>query len=72
VKNYDVYKPAKLSDVVYLKFRLAIPTTYLVNPSGIITWAYVGSREDRPSTSLLFQAIDENLPTIPGNLSEKA
>lgn len=62
VKDYDVYQPAKLSDSIYLKFRLAVPTTYIVNHKGIITWAYVGNKEDRPEIDTIFQAIRENLP----------
>lgn len=61
VKSYNVYQTAKLSDSLYLKFRLAIPSTFFINQKGRIIWAYVGTREDRPSVELLLQVIDSFL-----------
>ena len=65
VKDYKVYTTGSKVDHLFLKFSLAIPTTYLINQEGIITWRYVGNREDRPSMDLLTQAITENLPDYP-------
>ncbi len=65
VKSYNVFQSMKLSDSAYLKFRLAIPSTFLVNQNGEITWVYVGTREDRPSPELILRAIKENLPHVP-------
>ena len=61
VKGYKVYSTGNMVDHAFLKFKLAIPTTYLVDTNGIITWRYVGTREDRPDISQIFQAIEENL-----------
>ena len=61
VKNYKVYTTGNMVDHAFLKFKLAIPTTYLIDTNGIITWRYVGTREDRPDISQIFQAIEENL-----------
>lgn len=63
VKNYNVFKFMKLTDSFYGKFRLAIPSTYLVNKNGKIVWTYIGSRDDRPNSTLLLKVIQENLPT---------
>lgn len=64
VKAYNVYQTAKLSDSLYLKFRLAIPSTFLIDRKSQIVWAYIGTREDRPSSDLIFQAIDKNLKRV--------
>nr|QEE15254.1 hypothetical protein DSAG12_01079 [Candidatus Prometheoarchaeum syntrophicum] len=69
VKNYKVYTTGNMVDHAFLKFKLAIPTTYLIGINGIITWRYVGTREDRPSISQIFQAIEENLNEL--NKSKK-
>jgi hypothetical protein len=61
VKSYKVYTTGNMVDHAFLKFKLAIPTTYLIDTNGIITWRYVGTREDRPEISQIFQAIEENL-----------
>jgi len=64
VKNYKVYTTGNMVDHAFLKFKLAIPTTYLIDTNGIIKWRYVGTREDRPDISQIFQAIEENLNGI--------
>ena len=61
VKNYKVYTTGNSLDHAFLKFKLAIPTTYLIDTNGIIKWRYVGTREDRPDISQIFQAVEENL-----------
>jgi peroxiredoxin len=61
VKSYKVYTTGNMVDHAFLKFKLAIPTTYLIDTNGIIKWRYVGTREDRPDISQIFQAIEENL-----------
>lgn len=61
-KQYNAYSTGSAKDNLHLKFKLAVPSTYLINQQGKITWRYVGTREDRPSIELLFQAIEENIP----------
>ena len=61
VRNYKVYTTGNSLDHTFLKFKIAIPTTYLIDTYGIIKWRYVGTREDRPIISQIFQAIEENL-----------
>jgi len=61
VKNYKVYTTGNKLDHAFLKFKIAIPTTCLIDTNGIIKWRYVGTREDRPNISQIFQAIEENL-----------
>lgn len=65
VKNYRVFTTGTFADHKHFKFRLAIPTTYLINKQGIIVWRFVGTREERPSLDLMLRAIEENLPEIP-------
>jgi peroxiredoxin len=61
VKKYKVFSAIKMKDIKYLKTRLAIPTTYLINMKGKIVWRYVGDRENRPPIDLIFEKIDELL-----------
>jgi peroxiredoxin len=60
-KAYNIYTFGKIIDIVYLKIKLAIPSSFLINKDGVIVWQYIGSREDRPSIEDLIEAIDKNL-----------
>jgi peroxiredoxin len=51
----------KSVDYDMIKFELAIPTTYLINPEGKIVWRYLGNKTDRPSIEAILSAIDTNL-----------
>jgi peroxiredoxin len=57
-KQFNVYTFGRAIDIVYLKTKLAIPSTFLINKDLQIAWKYIGSREDRPSVELLLKKID--------------
>jgi peroxiredoxin len=61
LKEYNVFTLGTIKDNVYRKFKIAIPSTFLIDQQRQIAWVYVGSREDRPSIDLIFQVIQENL-----------
>ena len=56
IKNYKVFRLVKPGDIVFGKFKLAIPSTYLINSEGKIVWEYIGEREDRPGVDLMLDA----------------
>ncbi len=58
-KQYKAF--GKSIDYDMIKFELAIPTTYLINPDGKIVWRYLGNKTDRPSVKAILEAIDTNL-----------
>lgn len=58
-KKFNVYTFGRAIDIVYLKTKLAIPSTFLINSNLKIVWKYIGSREDRPSIDLLMRTIDQ-------------
>jgi peroxiredoxin len=60
-KAYNVYTFGSMLDISFMKTKLAIPSDFLINRSGIIIWRYIGARTDRPSIATLLKAIDENL-----------
>ena len=57
-KLFNVYTFGRAVDIVYLKTKLAIPSTFLINKDLAMVWKYIGSREDRPSIKLLLEKID--------------
>jgi peroxiredoxin len=61
VKEYNVFRLVKPADIPYGKFKVAVPSTYLINKDGIIVWRYIGTREDRPAISLMLEAAKEFL-----------
>ena len=58
-KQYKAF--GKPVDFDKIKFELAIPTTYLVNPDGKVAWRYLGNKTDRPSIEAILEAIDTKL-----------
>lgn len=60
-KKFNVYTFGSAIDIIYLKTKLAIPSTFLINKKMEIVWKYVGTREDRPSIELLTKKIDAKL-----------
>lgn len=60
-KAYNVYTFGSMLDLSFLKTKLAVPSTFLINTEGKIVWTYIGARTDRPSIKLLVQAIDKNI-----------
>jgi peroxiredoxin len=56
IKNYNVFRLVKPGDIPFGKFKLAIPSTYLINKEGKIVWEYIGEREDRPGVDLMLDA----------------
>jgi len=59
-KDYNVF--GKPIDFKMLKFELAIPSTYLIDPNGKIVWRYIGTKTDRPKIEDILNAIDTHLP----------
>ncbi len=58
-KEFNVFgEPIDFSTI---RSKLAIPTTYLIDSNGKITWRYLGNKEDRPSIELILDAIDNIL-----------
>jgi peroxiredoxin len=60
-KKFDVYTFGSAIDIIYLKTKLAIPSTFLISNDLKIVWRYIGTREDRPSIKLLTEQIDKKL-----------
>jgi peroxiredoxin len=60
-KRFNVYIFARPLDIIYLKTKLAVPSTFLINKNLEIAWTYIGDREDRPSVELLLKKFDEKL-----------
>lgn len=60
-KDFNVYIFGRAIDIVYLKTKLAVPSTFLINKNLEIIWTYIGDREDRPSVDLLMTQIKEKL-----------
>ena len=58
-KQYKAF--GKPVDFDMIKIEIAIPTTYLVNANGKITWRYLGNKTDRPSIEAILDAIDTKL-----------
>jgi peroxiredoxin len=57
-KAYGVYVAFN-----YESFRIARPATFVIDPSGIIRFIHVGRTQfDRPSTALVFKALDTLVP----------
>ena len=48
-------------DYEMIKFELAIPSTFLINPKGEIVWRYIGTKTDRPKMETIISAIEEKL-----------
>jgi len=59
-KEYNVYTFGNMVDLSFLKMKLAVPSSFLINKDGIIIWRYIGARTDRPSINNLIDAIDKN------------
>ncbi|WP_139490397.1 redoxin domain-containing protein [Brevibacillus dissolubilis] len=65
IKAYEVFTPIKWDS-----FRIAIPSTYLVDSKGLIRYSYVGdSQFDRPTAQELLDVIDtlSDTPVQQGN-----
>ncbi len=60
-KKFNVYTFGRAIDIVYLKTKLALPSTFLINKNPEIEWTYIGASEDRPSVELLMEKNDEKL-----------
>jgi peroxiredoxin len=60
-KAYNVYTFGSISDISFMKTKLAIPSSFLINTNGKIVWRYIGARTDRPTIKILTQAIDKNI-----------
>lgn len=60
-KKFNVYTFGSAIDIIYLKTKLAIPSTFMINKEMDIIWRYIGAREDRPSIELLSSKMDEKL-----------
>ena len=58
-KEYNVF--GKPIDYEMIKVELAIPSTFLINPSGEIVWRYIGTKTDRPKMETIISAIEEKL-----------
>ncbi len=58
-KDYNVF--GKPIDYKMIKFELAIPSTFLIDQSGIIVWRYIGTKTDRPKIQEILEAIDTHL-----------
>ncbi|TXT58124.1 MAG: AhpC/TSA family protein [Promethearchaeota archaeon] len=57
-KQFNVYTFGRPIDIVYLKTKLAIPSTFLIDKKLRIVWKYIGTREDRPSIPLLLEKVE--------------
>jgi len=60
-KKFNVYTFGSAIDIIYLKTKLAIPSTFLIDKGMEIAWKYIGTREVRPSIKLLTNKINEKL-----------
>jgi peroxiredoxin len=60
-KAYNVYTFGSMLDMSFMKTKMAIPSTFLIDSNGKIVWRYIGARTDRPSIEILTTAIDENI-----------
>jgi len=60
-KAYNVYTFGSIRDISFMKTKLAIPSSFLINTNGKIVWRYIGARTDRPTIKILTQAIDKNI-----------
>ena len=60
-KTYNVYTFGSMQDKSFMKTKMAIPSTFLIDSNGKIVWRYIGVRTDRPSIEMLTTAIDENI-----------
>lgn len=58
-KEYKVF--GKPIDYDMIKAELAIPSTYLIDSTGMIVWRYIGTKTNRPSIEAILEAIDNNL-----------
>jgi peroxiredoxin len=63
-KKYNVYTFGNMLDISFMKTKLAIPSTFLINKESEILWCYIGARKDRPSIKILTNALDQNLTLI--------
>lgn len=60
-KEYDVYVFAK-GGSGNMKMKQAIPSKFLIDKNGKITWKYIGEdKTDRPSIEMMLEAIDSML-----------
>lgn len=60
-KAYGVYTAGKFTDWLFGKFKLAVPSTYLLDREGRVFWVHVGTREVRPSTSQIAARVHSML-----------
>ncbi len=60
-KAYNIYTFGSMLDMSFMKIKLAIPSSFLIDSNGKIVWRYIGARTDRPSIEILTTAIDENI-----------
>ena len=58
-KEYNVFGIPIDYDTI--KTELAIPSTYLIDRTGKIVWAYIGTKTDRPKIQDILHAIDTYL-----------
>jgi len=62
IKAWNIFTYGGVKDWAFLKTRIAIPSTFLVNHTGTIIWRYIGARTDRPLPSLLVDVLEKNFP----------
>jgi peroxiredoxin len=60
-KAYNVYTFGSMLDISFMKTKLAIPSSFLIDSEAIIVWRYIGARKDRPSIKILTDAIDQHI-----------
>ena len=60
-KAYNVYTFGSMLDLSFMKTKLAIPSSFLIDSNGIIVWRYIGARTDRPSIKILTDAINQHI-----------
>ncbi|UYP44017.1 hypothetical protein NEF87_000302 [Candidatus Lokiarchaeum ossiferum] len=61
-KKYNVFTTGTKADHKSLKFRISIPSTFLIDETGIIRWRFIGTREIRPSIDSLISNFEKNFP----------
>jgi peroxiredoxin len=60
-REYDVYWFAPGGGKKY-KIKQAVPSKFLINKQGQITWKYIGKdKTDRPSIEMMTNIIDKNI-----------
>lgn len=58
-KEYNVYTFGSMLDVSFMKTKLAVPSSFLIDKVGLIVWSYIGARTDRPTIKKFIEVIDK-------------